>query len=126
MKKVLNIILLVTSLFAYLEWGGGNHTFLFQGEMEVIRLLFSKPGSAVHPFTIIPMLGQLILLFTLFQKQPGKWLTYTGLGCIGLLLLFIFVIGIMGLNYKIILSSTPLIITAIITIRVHSRKTKKE
>lgn len=126
MKKALNLILLVTSLFAYLEWGGGNHTFLFQAEMEVMKLLFSKPGSAVHPFTVIPMLGQLILLFTLFQKQPGKWLTYTGLGCIGLLLLFIFIIGIMGLNYKIILSATPFIITAIITIRVHSRKTVKE
>ncbi len=113
--KILNAALILTSVIAYLEWGGGNNTFLLNGEIDVIKKLFTDPSKAIHPFTIIPLIGQIILLFTLFQKQPAKWLTFTGMGCIGLLLLFIFFIGLLGGNVKILFSTLPFVITCVLT-----------
>jgi cobalamin biosynthesis protein CobD/CbiB len=114
--KLINILLLVTSLLGYLEWGGNNHAFLFQSEYQIILKLFSSPKDAIHPFTIVPMLGQLLLIITLFQNKPSKTLTLLGIICLILLLGFIFIIGLFSLNFKITLSTIPFfIIIALIT-----------
>lgn len=115
-RKILNGLAILTSLFGYLEWGGGNSMFLFRAEWEVIRRLVTDPLSAAHPFTLIPLLGQVLLIVTLFQKAPSRWLTYIGLACIGLLLLLMTFIGIIDFNYKILLSTVPFIVTAILAI----------
>lgn len=91
--------------------------FLFQGEIEIMSKLFNDPTSVIHPFTLLPLFGQLLLIYTLFQKEPGKIPTYLGLGSIGILLLFMFVIGLISLNYKILVSTIPFIITGILVIR---------
>jgi hypothetical protein len=72
--KLINGLLIITSLLGYLEWGKSNHMFLFQGEIEILSRLFVDFRSAIHPFTVFPLLGQVLLLVTLFQKQPRKWL----------------------------------------------------
>jgi hypothetical protein len=115
--KILNILLIFTSLIGYLEWGGGHQAFLFQAEAEVVTKIFSDPASILHPLTILPMFGQVLLFITLFQRVPGKLLTYTGIVCLGLLLSFMFVIGLISLNFKIILSTIPFLVVAAITIR---------
>ncbi len=122
-NKILNSFLIITSLFGYLEWSGNNHTFLFQAEGEILSKLFTDLTSTLHPFTILPLIGQLILIVTLFQNKPSKNLSYIGIGCLGILLIFIFVIGIMSLNYKITISTIPFIVLSIIAIR-HYRKIK--
>lgn len=116
-SKVLNFLLVITSLIGYLEWSGDSHAFLFQTEIELIVKLFTNPISALHPFTILPLIGQVILIITLFQNKPSKILTYAGIGGLGILLLFMLVIGLMSLNYKIILSTIPFLVVAVITIR---------
>ncbi len=121
-RKILNSLAVLTSLFGYLEWGSGNSSFLFQAEWEVLRKLFSEPLAVIHPFTLLPLLGQILLLVTLFQKSPGKWLTYIGLACLGLLLLLITFIGAISLNYKIFLSTVPFIVAAIFAIREARKK----
>jgi hypothetical protein len=116
-SKILNFLLIITSLLGYLEWSGNNHSFLFQAEGEILSKLFVKPVSSFHPFTLLPMFGQVILILTLFQKKPNKLLTYLGIGGLGILLGFMFVIGIMSFNLKIIFSTVPFILVAVITIR---------
>jgi hypothetical protein len=115
--KVLNLFLFITSLLGYLEWSGDNHMFLITGEAEIIYKLFTNPTSAIHPFVLIPLLGQILLFFTLFQKMPSKTLTYISIIGIGLLLGFMFVIGIISLNLKILFSTIPFLTIAILTIR---------
>ena len=115
-KKILNGCLILTSLIGFLEWGGGNKMFLFQGEIEVLTKLYQDPLAAAHPFTLLPLFGQLILLYTLFQKTPGRLLTVIGLGSLSVLLLFMFLIGLISFNYKILVSTIPFLITAILTI----------
>lgn len=121
-SKILNGLLILTSLGGYLEWGAGNSSFLFQAEYEVLRKLFTDPLSAVHPFTLIPLLGQVLLLATIFQKKPSRWLTITGIVCLSLLLLLMFLIGIISFNFKILLSTVPFIITAILAIKEALKK----
>lgn len=120
--KILNILLIITSLLGYLEWGTGQNTFLFQAEIELFWKLFQDPIAVVHPLTLLPLLGQLLLLITLFQRPPSRLLTMVGLVCLSVLLLFIFLIGLLSLNFKILLSTIPFVITGILVIIESKRK----
>ncbi len=115
--KILISLLIVTSLFGHLEWGQNKQMFLFQVEEEIFTKIFTDPLSVLHPFTVLPFIGQLILLFTLFQKKPGKILTFIGMGCIGILLALVLFIGIISLNFSILLSAVPFFVVAFFTIR---------
>ena len=95
--------------------------FLFQGEADVLKTLFADPQSAMHPFILLPLAGQILLVITLLQKTPGRLLTYLGMTGIGVLLLFMFFIGFLGSNFKILLSTLPFLITAFFVIR-HNKK----
>lgn len=123
--KILNALLIVTSLLGYLEWSGNSSSFLFQAEAEIFSKLFTDPVSVLHPFTVIPFIGQLLLVFTLFQKKPSKVLTYTSIIGLGFLLGFMLVIGILAMNYKIILSTIPFITVAGLTV-MHYRRLKRD
>lgn len=115
-QKLLNLTLIATSLMAYLEWGHDGSEFLLTTELSIFSLLLTDPSKALHPFIVLPLLGQLLLIITLFQHKPGKMLTYTGMCCIGLLLLFICFIGFLALNIKIILSTLPFLATCVAVI----------
>lgn len=118
-SKILNAGLILTSLMGYLEWGTENRMYLFQVEWVLFSKLFTDPLSVIHPFTLLPLTGQLLLLFSLFQKYPGKKITFTGLSCLSVLLLFIFFIGLISFKFKIITSVIPFLITGVITIQHH-------
>ena len=120
--KLFNLLLLISSLFGYLEWGDQS-AFLFESELEIIGKLFSDPRSIIHPFTVLPLFGQLILLITIFQKKPNKFLTFVGIGGLGILLLFMFFIGLISLHFKILISTLPFLLVAIMTINYY-RKNK--
>jgi hypothetical protein len=124
-SKILNSLLIITSLLGYLEWSGNNHSFLFQAEGEILSKVFTDPISTLHPFTILPLIGQIILIVTLFQKTPSKTLTYISIGSLGILLAFMFVIGVISLNYKIIISTIPFIVVSVTAIRHYRKKMTK-
>ncbi len=114
--KILNVLLIISSLFGYLEWGEGQHSFLFQIEAELFQKIVSEPSSVIHPFTVIPLIGQLLLLLTVLQKKPNKILTYIGMGSLGLLIGFMTLIGIIGKNPKIFFSTIPFLVFALMVI----------
>ena len=120
-SKILNFLLIIFSLIGYLEWSGNQHIFLFEAEIEIFSKLFTSPISVLHPFIVLPIAAQFILLFTLFQKKPRKKLTYISIFCLGILLGFMLIIGIISLNYKIALSTIPFIVVSIVTM-LHHRK----
>ena len=111
--KLLNLGLILSSLIGYLEWGEDQHMFLFQGELDVIGKVFTDPGSIAHPFIVLPMIGQILLLVTLFQHKPGKVLSLTGMACIAVLLVFISFVGFISLNLKIAVATVPFIACAV-------------
>ena len=93
--------------------------FLVQGEIEVISKLFIDPGSALHPLTLLPLVGQVLLVITLFQKSPSRLLTYLGLSGISVLLIFMLIIGLLSLNIKITLSALPFLVTGFLAVKHH-------
>lgn len=122
MKRLINCCLILTSLAGYLEWGGDNNTFLFQAEAEVFRKFFINPLDVIHPFVLLPLFGQMLLVFTLFQKIPGRTLSLTGLATLSILMLLLFFIGIISFNWKILISSLPFILTGIYALRVYWKR----
>ena len=122
MKRIINVCLILTSLAGYLEWGTDKSAFLFQTEAEVFRKFFVNPLDVIHPFVLLPLFGQMLLVFTLFQKVPGRTLSLTGLVSLSILMLLLFFIGIISFNWKILISSLPFILTGIYALRVYSKK----
>lgn len=115
--KILNTLLVLSSLIGYLEWSGNNHLFIAEAEREIILKLFTDPNSIIHPLIILPIVGQILLLLTLFQKKPNKIMTYISIAMLGCLLYLMLFIGIFSFNYKIIISTLPFLFISIAIIR---------
>ncbi len=120
--KLINGLVVFASLVGYLEWGKDSHQFLGQAEWEVISKLLTDPISVLHPFTLLPMVGQIVLLITLFQTFPSRKLTVLGIACLGILIGFMFVIGLLGMHIKIVASTLPFVALAAIALHMHYRK----
>lgn len=106
LAKIRNAGLIVTSLWGYLSWGGGNNAFLWEAEWIVVTKLLSDPVAVLHPMTLVPMTGQLLLVVTLFQAEPNRRLTYVGIACLGMLLGLMLVVGLLG-DRQVALSTLP-------------------
>lgn len=123
--KILNFLVIMTSLIGYLEWGNGEfHSFLFQAEGEVFSKLFTEPSAIIHPFILIPLGGQVMLLLSLFLKGQTRFLTYAGIMSIGVLLLMIFLIGILSSQYIMLASTLPFFVTAVMSFKYHRKQAK--
>lgn len=109
-RKILNLLLVLSFQVGYLEWGGSNSSFIFRAEWDIIRKAASAPEAFLHPFILIPLCGLLLLLVTLFQKDPSRKLTLAGLACLSVLMLFLFFIGVIALNAKIVCAAIPFLI----------------
>lgn len=120
--KLLHVSLIIASLMGYLEWGGGQSVFLFQAETQLVAKALGDPAAVIHPLTVLPMLGQLALLVTLFQRTPSRVLTYAGVAGIGVLIVLMFLIGVMSMNPRIAGSCVPFLILAVMTVRAHRRR----
>jgi hypothetical protein len=120
-KKLLNLALILSSFLGYLEWGGNNSDFLIQAEIGIIQRLIQNPESVAHPFTLLPLFGQLLLFITLFQRKVSRRLSYLGMGGIGILLVFMFVIGLLSLKLKITLSTLPFLLSGAFTIAFYRK-----
>jgi hypothetical protein len=115
--KILNTLLVLSSLIGYLEWSGNNHLFIVEAEREIILKLFTDTNSVIHPLIIIPIGGQILLVLTLFQKKANKIMTYLSIAMLGCLLYLMLFIGIFSFNYKIIISTLPFLFISIAIVR---------
>lgn len=113
-QRFLNALLILAFLIVYLEWGKNNSVFLFQVEYDILFSGTGKWKSFIHPLIFAPFVGQLLLLFTLFQKNPKSRLSTIAILLMGLLVFFIFAIGLFTKNGKIIVFSLPYVLLTII------------
>jgi hypothetical protein len=91
----------------YLEWGGGNAAFLAQAEYTMLFGRTTAPDAFLHPMVGLPLAGQLLIFFTLFQPTPSRRLTTIGAALLSVLILLITLAGALSLNGKIVLSTLP-------------------
>lgn len=107
MQRVINLLILLTSLLGYLEWGNGQSAFLVEVEWLLFSGQTSSVGDFAHPLIFLPLAGQLLVLMALFQKIPGRRLTTLGLALIAVLLPLVSVVGLISLNPRIFGSTLP-------------------
>lgn len=122
-SKILNLLLLLSSLFGFLEWGHNKKMFLFQIEAEVFHKFPQDPLAVLHPFVLLPLVGQILLIITLIKNSPSKLLTYIGIAGLGILMLLVLLVGSLSKNIMIISSTIPFFIISFLVIR-NNRKVK--
>ena len=112
MAKLPIACLLLSFLFCYLEWGQGNSSFVYEVEYQVLFQREATADTFTHPLILLPFCGQLLFLLALFQQKPNRKLVLTGIILMGLLVVLLFVIGLLGKNPKIALSTVPFLLSA--------------
>ena len=105
--KLLNLLLVFSSLFGFLRWGGGNTMFLFEAEALIFSKVLVNPEEVIHPLIVLPVVGQILLIITVFQKAPNRILTIIGIILLSLLLGLILVIGLIEMDWRIVGSVLP-------------------
>jgi CHASE2 domain-containing sensor protein len=103
-----------------MEWGTDSKSMVLTAEAAILHKLFTNPGEVIHPFVLVPLVGQIFLIVSLFMKNP-KRLVLLGIACISLLYLMLLFISIISLNWKMFISVVPFFVFAIIYI-VYIRK----
>jgi cobalamin biosynthesis protein CobD/CbiB len=121
--KIKHVLLLLSSLFVYLEWGGEQSVFLFMAEAAILKNLLTAPSENSHPMIVLPFIGQVLLLVNILKKEMSDGMAQWGLGLLSVLILFVTFIGIWTANIKIILSVIPFLVTATLLLReIHTSK----
>lgn len=113
MKRIALFCVFVSFLFCYLEWPPDNSMFVFNA---VYLILFQKGDlqtNLLHPAILLPLLGELILLYQAFQKAPSKRWAFIGMSLPGLLVLLLLFIGVAGLNIRIFAGTLPFLGSAV-------------
>lgn len=114
MQKRLSLFCaLLSFLVCYLEWGQGTSSFVFEIEYLLIFQKSGKADSFMHPLILLPFIGQLLILYALFQKPPRKSLVFSGLSLMGLLVVLVLLAGILSRNPKIALSTVPFLLSSL-------------
>lgn len=121
-QKLLLAGIFIAFLFCYMEWGGSNHGFIFQLELELMSDKSKGIESILHPFVLLPLAGQLLLIFSLFQPLTKKWIVLCAILALSVLVLMILFAGLLSLNVKMIASTLPFIILSVVYVNRHFRK----
>jgi len=79
----------------------------------------------LHPAILFPMTGEFILIFSLFQKIPGRILTLIGLICVAAIMILLLIVGVASSNIKIAGSTLPFFITTYFVLKYNLRKKRE-
>ncbi len=108
-QRLINSAIVLGSLLPYLEWGGGNAAFL--GQMEYTLLFGASTSSDTfqHPMVVLPLAGQVLVLFALFQHTPSRRITTIGVTLLSVLIGLVVIGGALMLNGWMLLSTLPFV-----------------
>jgi hypothetical protein len=107
MKRLLNLGLLLTFLFCYLEWPPNNSMFIFQGEYEIFTKTKNWVSNFTHPLIVLGLIAQLIMIYAVITPKINTKLNHLGIIILTPIVLLFFVAGLLSLNLKIIGSTLP-------------------
>lgn len=111
-RRLINLFLLICFSLCYLEWPGNNSSFFYQLELTMLSKEGDLLNTLTHPLILTGILSQLILLLCIVYPRPLNKLNGIGILALALLVLFILLVGILGMNFKIIASTMPFLLLA--------------
>lgn len=112
MKRLALFCSFLAFFFCYLEWGNQQSAFLYEAAYAVFSKQEHAQSNFSHPLILLPFIGELILLYLVFQQKPSKRWAYVGLAFPGILVLFILLVGVLSQNLLIIGSTLPFLAAA--------------
>ncbi len=113
MKRLLNLGLLIAFQFCYLEWP--NHSmYVFEAEKEIFTKTENWISNFTHPIILLGLATQMILLFGALLPKINRKLNTLAVLLLGFLVLFFAIVGILSSNFKIIFSTLPFLVLAVI------------
>ena len=83
---------------------------------EAVKYILFQKGDVrdniTHPAILLPLLGELTLLYQALQKAPSKRWVIIGMILPGLLVLLLLFIGLFGQNIRILAGTLPFLLSA--------------
>ncbi len=116
-SQLLKFCLVVSTLLPYLQWGDDNHAFVVEIELNFFQNIFSDFSKVAHPFTFIPLLGQILIGLSLLIKKHDNWYLIGGITATSILNLFLLFISILSLNAIMFVSLLPYFILVFLNIK---------
>lgn len=121
------LALLIAFSSCYLEWGGGNSTYIF----EIIRVVFVQRATwrdnLSHPIILFGIGAHIMILFSVFWQGSPKWLSLSGRVILAIVVAFVSLIGLVSRNNLMVLRSIPfwLVVIFIFYIERDLKKSQK-
>ncbi len=122
MKRFINLGLLITFLFCYLEWPPNNSTFILQGEYEIFTNTKNWVSNFTHPLILLGLIAQLILIYAVINPKINAKLNHLGVLVLTPIVLLFFVVGLLSSNIKIMGSTLPFLALVVYYIILFRRK----
>lgn len=116
MRRLLSILLIISFQFGYLQWGSNDHMFVFEVEAALISNFASKYRSLLHPFILVPLIGFILHIYNIIKPGIRKRYPLIGIVCLSTLMLMLLFIGLLAQKGKIIVSTLPFIMIAVISV----------
>lgn len=108
----LPLSIFATFQLCYLEWAGNNSMFVAEIQYTIFTNYKNYFDNFLHPIILLGLIAQSVIVVSIFiDKFYKKWFTWA-LTTLTLLVIFLFIIGLLSTNLKIIFSSIPFLILA--------------
>lgn len=107
MRRLLNILLLLTFQLGYMEWPPHNSMFVFQATYEIFSKTDTLLSNLMHLIILLGFLAQLVLLLSAIVPQSNKKINALGILVLGILILLFLLISILSKNLKMFLATLP-------------------
>lgn len=116
-RRTLHVLLALTPLICYLQWGGGHAATLAEIEWQILTTTKDSLQSLLHPFFLLPLLGQIALLVTAFTKKSPLIISIGGQVLLSLIVFMVALSGILTRNLLMLASAVPFIIVSVLFYR---------
>ena len=123
--RILNLLLIIAFSFCYLEWAGGNSSFVWEAEYQIFFEKQNLLQSITHPIIMFGLTGQILLLLAVIFPKMKRWINTIGVVLLGLPVLVFFIIGLLVLDFRVAGSTLPYLILTFLYFKQVRRLKKK-
>jgi len=117
--RVLRLALFLSVGLGYLEWGSNQHGMVFEMEYQLLHkaLIEGAWRGILHPFTVVPFVGQLLILASSLWLKLPRLALRSGVVMAALIMGMVLLIGLLSRSFAILGSAIPFFVLAVVVWR---------